>query len=122
MLQEKGLSIDISNNNGDSILLLCAKDGIRNNIRIISKIIELGASKTVKNKDNECFNSLAYEQILKDINFTNNYYNQENEQKFLKINSSNHNNNNNLVILRKNMFKLSAIFLVFSILMKIFKY
>ena len=122
MLQEKGLSIDISNNNGDSILLLCAKDGIRNNIRIISKIIELGASKTVKNKDNECFNSLAYEQILKDINFTNNYYNQENEQKFLKINSSNHNNNNNLVILRKNLFKLSAIFLVFSILMKIFKY
>ena len=114
MLNEKGLDIDTVNSNGDSILLLCAKDGIRQNIRNISKLLELGASKELKNKLNENFTNIAYLQAVKDIKFTE-------ESKEIDLSGFKNNTNNNKKNLNNTILILSIIFLVFSILIRFFR-
>lgn len=66
MLGERGANLNIQNNNGDTPLILCAKNGGKDNIRIIQKLLELKADPNIKNKDNETFYSVLGLEALKE--------------------------------------------------------
>lgn len=55
MLGEKGLNINHQNNNGDTPLLVAAKLGAKQNIRIIQKLLEFNANKEITNNNKESF-------------------------------------------------------------------
>lgn len=64
MLSDKGLSVDTCNANGDTILLLAGKLSIKDNLRLIQKLLELKADPTRRNSKGECFNSVLSEEAL----------------------------------------------------------
>ncbi len=73
MLNEKGLDINILDTNKNNILLLAAKQGVKNNLRYIKKLIELGANPNLSNLNNENFYSESKRQALSDEGFTRSY-------------------------------------------------
>jgi ankyrin repeat protein len=66
MFGEKGMKINIQNNEGDPPLILCAKNGAKENIRIIQKLLELKADSNIKNKKGESFYSILNEEAKKE--------------------------------------------------------
>lgn len=69
MLYEKGLNINILDRNNNNILLLAAKQGVKNNLRYVKKLIELGADPNLCNLNNESFYTECKKQALEDESF-----------------------------------------------------
>ena len=66
MLGEKGININLQNNEGDSPLVLCVKNGAKENIRIIQKLLEMSADSNIKNRKGDSFYSLLSEEAEKE--------------------------------------------------------
>lgn len=66
MLYEKGIDINIQNNDGDSPLILSVKNGAKENIRIIQKLLEMKADANIKNKKGESFYSILSHEAEKE--------------------------------------------------------
>ncbi len=58
MLAEKGINVNIQNKEGDTALILCAKNGSKENIRIIQKLLNFKADPNIENFKNESFYSI----------------------------------------------------------------
>ena len=69
ILYEKGMNIDTRDKDNNTILILSALDGIKKNLRLIKKLIELGANQENKNNNNQSFNSLAYKEAMNNNQF-----------------------------------------------------
>ena len=66
MLADKGININVQNNEGDTPLILCAKNGAKDNIRIIQKLLEINADSNVKNRKGDSFYSILSEEAEKE--------------------------------------------------------
>ena len=55
MLAEKGMNVNIQNKDGDTALNLCAKNGAKENIRIIQKLLEFKSDPLIENNKEETF-------------------------------------------------------------------
>ncbi len=66
MLGDKGININVQNNEGDSPLILCVKNGAKENIRIIQKLLEMNADSNIKNRKGDSFYSLMSEEAEKE--------------------------------------------------------
>jgi ankyrin repeat protein len=64
MLVDKGMNINCKNNEGDTPLLIATKRGIKENIRLIQKLLELKCNTEIINNSNECFYSLVHKESL----------------------------------------------------------
>ncbi len=66
MLGERGINVNIQNNEGDTPLILCAKGGARDNIKIIQKLLEFKADSIIKNKIGQSFYTILSEEAEKE--------------------------------------------------------
>jgi len=66
MLGDKGIDVNVKNNEGDSPLLLCVKNGAKENIRIIQKLLEMNADSNLKNRKGDSFYSLLSDEAEKE--------------------------------------------------------
>jgi ankyrin repeat protein len=66
MLVEKGININVQNSEGDTPLILCAKNGGKENIRIIQKMLEMNADSNIKNNKEESFYSIMNDEAEKE--------------------------------------------------------
>jgi ankyrin repeat protein len=66
MLGEKGININAQNKEGDTPLILCVKNGAKENIRIIQKLLEMNAESNIKNKKGESFYGLLNDEAEKE--------------------------------------------------------
>jgi ankyrin repeat protein len=64
MLAEKGMDLNMQNNDNDTALILAAKNGIKDNIRIVQKMLELKADPFLENKNGESFYSIVSQEAL----------------------------------------------------------
>lgn len=65
MLGEKGCNVNIQNNSGDTPLIMCAKNGAKENIRIIQKLLEIKADPYIENFAGESFYSILSSEAEK---------------------------------------------------------
>ena len=65
MLVDKGININEVNGDGDTALILVAKTGVKENIRIIQKLLELKCDASIENNKNQSFYSIVHEEALK---------------------------------------------------------
>lgn len=72
MLCDRGINVNSVNKQGDTCLNLCVKNGARENIRIIQKLLfEFKANPNIFNKNNENFFCLMEkESIRENINLS----------------------------------------------------
>jgi ankyrin repeat protein len=68
MLTERGSNINIRNRSGDTPLITCVKNGGKENIRIIQKLMEMKADPSIVNNEGESFYSILSNEAEK-INF-----------------------------------------------------
>ena len=64
LLSEKGIDINMTNNDNDTALILAAKSGIKDNIRLVQKMIELKADPYIENKKGESFYSIVSQEAI----------------------------------------------------------
>ena len=69
MLTEKGVNINVLDKEKSNILLHATRSGIKNNLRLINKIIEIGGDKNMKNINGENFYTEVKKQCLNDEGF-----------------------------------------------------
>jgi ankyrin repeat protein len=60
MLSERGIDVNIQNSEGDTALNLCAKNGAKENIRIIQKLFEFKADPSIPNNQGNTFYEILY--------------------------------------------------------------
>ncbi len=70
MLHEKGMDIDVIDNNENTILILAGKDGVKKNLRLIKKLIEFSANPNKKNSKGLTFNDIAYSEAVTNKEFS----------------------------------------------------
>lgn len=97
MLHEKGMNINKTDKDGNTILLLSAKNGIKNNYRLIRKIIDIGGDLFLKNNKKESFYDYLYSEAMKDKKFIKEYQLDLNKNKNSTF-SINQKDNKNLII------------------------
>ena len=66
MLIDKGLNINLINNNGDTPIILLAKNGTKDNIRIIQKLIEYKPNLDIENNNKESFYSIINDEAIRE--------------------------------------------------------
>jgi ankyrin repeat protein len=88
MLHEKGLNINLLDKNNNNILLLAAKQGVKNNLRYVKKLIELGADPNLSNLNKENFYSECKKQALSDEGFTSSYVDTTVNENYSKVSKS----------------------------------
>ncbi len=81
MLCDRGINVNAVNHEGDTCLNLCVKNGAKENIRIIQKLLfDFKANPDISNIENENFYSLMEKEAnrqninLNEINLTNDLY------------------------------------------------
>lgn len=65
MLVERGLNINETNNEGETPLILVAKSGVKDNIRLIQKLLELKCDASMENFKNQSFYSIVTNEAVK---------------------------------------------------------
>lgn len=55
MLAERGINLNMQNNQGDTALNICAKNGAKENIRLIQKLLEFKCDPNIPNNKSETF-------------------------------------------------------------------
>jgi ankyrin repeat protein len=75
MLRERGIDVNMKNNEGDTPLILCALNGAKENIRIIQKLMEMNADPKLKNNKGETFYSILSDEAVKEKFQYNSVYN-----------------------------------------------
>jgi ankyrin repeat protein len=65
MLTEKGIDVNIRNNDGDTALILAAKNGAKENIRLIQKLLESNSDSGILNNKGQSFFSVMGEEAKK---------------------------------------------------------
>jgi hypothetical protein len=65
MLVERGVNINEVNGEGDTALIMVAKLGVKDNIRIIQKLLELKCDASIENNKNQTFYTIVHEEALK---------------------------------------------------------
>ena len=65
MLVERGVNINEVNNEGDTALILVAKSGVKENIRIVQKLLEMNCDATIENLKGESFYSMVHGEAVK---------------------------------------------------------
>jgi len=61
-LADRGIDLNMVNNDSDTALILTAKNGIKDNIRIVQKMLELKADPYIENKQGESFYSIVSQE------------------------------------------------------------
>lgn len=69
MLKDKGIDLNLQNANNDTVLILAAKGGIRANLRLINRLLDLGVNCSLKNLQGDDFLEIAKAQALSDETF-----------------------------------------------------
>jgi len=64
LLADKGLNLNITNDDNDTALILAARNGIKDNIRIVQKMLELKADPFIENKKGESFYSIVSQEAV----------------------------------------------------------
>lgn len=65
MLVERGHNINDTNLEGDTALILISKSGVKDNIRVIQKLLELKCDAGIENNKNQSFYSIVHNEALK---------------------------------------------------------
>jgi ankyrin repeat protein len=58
------MDLNMQNNDNDTPLILAAKNGIKDNIRIVQKMLELKADPFLENKSGDSFYSIVSQEAL----------------------------------------------------------
>lgn len=97
MLCDRGVNVNAVNKDGDTCLNLCVKNGARENVRIIQKLLfDFKADPNIFNNNNENFYSLMAKEALKEkINLEDSNLTEELNSLFLNANTNTNNNNDN---------------------------
>lgn len=70
MLAERGIDVNLQNSEGDTALNLCAKNGAKDNIRIIQKLLEFKADPSICNYQGQSFYEILSQESERNTEFT----------------------------------------------------
>ena len=125
-LIEKKIDLNYINNNGDSPIMLIAKNNPKENIRLLLLLLKYDVNVNIINKEGQSFYSIMGEQAFKNHFGKNDikidYENKKNVEKIKKYFSDNNNinNKNNNYILKNKIifFGIPFIILLLSYIIK----
>jgi ankyrin repeat protein len=95
MLAERGIDVNLKNSEGDTALNLCAKNGAKDNIRIIQKLLEFKADPSISNHQGQSFYEILGQESERNTEYSDKLSDDEEE-----VEETENNKNNQQVLIQ----------------------